>query len=112
MTNFKDLDGLFKMGVRSYQFGFRGSTCIHPDQVEALNRAFRPQPAAVEKACRIVEAMEEAIKRGDGCTSVDGRMVDKPVAARAQKIVDYHNAVEAFDRYKRDCRSRYSSELE
>ncbi len=112
MTDFKDLDGLFKMGLRSYQFGFRGSTCIHPSQVEVLNRAFRPQPDAVDRACRIVAAMEEATRRGDGCTSVDGRMVDKPVAARARKIVEHHRAIEAFDQYKRDCRARHGSEFD
>ena len=112
MTNYKDLDGMFATGLKSYRFGFRGSTCIHPDQISVCNRAFRPQPDEVEKALGILDAMEEADRRGDGATSFRGEMVDRPVAERARKIVERHNATAAFEEYKRQCRVKHEAETE
>ncbi len=106
MSNYKDLDGMYRMAVRSYQFGFRGSTCIHPNQIDVCNRAFRPGAESVEWSRRVVEAMNEALEKGNGATSVDGRMVDKPVAVRAQRILDRHEAIEKKELYKRECRIR------
>lgn len=111
MTNFKDIEGMYKVALRSAQLGFRGSTCIHPNQIEVCNRAFRPQQEAVEKAQRIVSAMNEALAKGDGAVAVDGRMVDKPVAERAQKVLDRHMAVERIEGYKRECRTKHGFDM-
>ena len=56
--------------------------------------------------------MEEADRRGDGATSFRGEMVDRPVAERARKIVERHNATTAFEEYKRQCRVKHEAETE
>ena len=105
MTDYRDLEGMFQVALRSNRYGLRGTTCIHPNQVEICNRAFRPQPEAVEKARRVVEAMAEAEARGSGTTSLDGRMIDKPVAERYGRILARHQAAEDYEAHKRACRA-------
>ena len=48
---------------------------------------FRPTDKDIEKALRIIGAADEAAKKGSGVVSLDGKMVDKPVYMRAQRVV-------------------------
>jgi citrate lyase beta subunit len=61
----------------------KGKYAIHPQQVPLINRGFAPSAAEVAQAEKIIAAAEQ---RG-GATSVDGRMVDAPVVARARAII-------------------------
>ena len=70
--------------LRSIQLGFGGKLCIHPRQVAAVNAAFRPDPAQVDWARRVLAAFESS---GGAATAVDGKMVDKPVVERARRIM-------------------------
>jgi citrate lyase subunit beta/citryl-CoA lyase len=67
--------------------GLRGKMCIHPAQVSAVNRLFAPDPAEVSRARRVVAALQDAERAGRGVVSIDGVMVDAPVAARARRIL-------------------------
>jgi citrate lyase beta subunit len=51
--------------------------------VQILNTAFAPSPEETAWAERVVEAA----KTGGGAFTVDGRMVDAPVIARARRIL-------------------------
>ena len=68
---------------RSRQLGFGGKLCIHPRQVGVVNAAFLPTAAEREWAQRVLAAFEAS---GGGATSVDGKMIDKPVVERARQI--------------------------
>ncbi|CTQ31273.1 HpcH/HpaI aldolase/citrate lyase family protein [Jannaschia rubra] len=69
--------------VHAQEMGFGGKLLIHPAQVEPVRAAFRPAPALVDWACRVVDAS------ADGTTvTVDGAMVDAPLVARARRILD------------------------
>lgn len=69
---------------RAQQYGFGGKLCIHPRQVEAVHQGFRPEPAEVEWAGRVLAAVEA----GDGgAIAVDGKMVDAPVIEQARRIL-------------------------
>lgn len=67
--------------------GFRGKACIHPDQVEIVNRVFTPSDEELSQARRVVEAYEQAVGEGDGVTALDGRMIDLPVVERARQVL-------------------------
>lgn len=67
----------------AHRLGFGGKLCIHPDQLEAVNRAFLPTGEEVAWAQRVLSAAEGA--RG-AAVAVDGRMIDKPVLLLAQRI--------------------------
>ena len=63
--------------------GFGAKLCIHPKQVDAIHGAMRPTEAEIAWAGRVVAAVES----GQGVVQVDGRMVDRPVIRKAQRIL-------------------------
>jgi citrate lyase subunit beta/citryl-CoA lyase len=69
---------------RACQLGFGGKLCIHPNQVDVVNRGFSPASDDIEWAQRVVEAF--ALSRGNAAL-LDGRMIDRPVLVRAQAIL-------------------------
>jgi citrate lyase subunit beta/citryl-CoA lyase len=70
--------------VRARNLGFRGKLCIHPKQIEHVHAALRPCPEELAWARRVLAAVQES----DGSAiSVDGKMVDAPVIAKANDIV-------------------------
>ena len=66
--------------------GFGAKMCIHPSQVTAVHEALMPSLQAQAWAARILEAWQSS--KGAGAIQVDGKMVDKPVVLRAQRILD------------------------
>jgi len=98
LARFSDGDDFRAMVQRSRRFGFEGASCVHPGQVPVLNEAFSPSAAEVEHARRVIEAGAVAAQAGRGSFSLDGRMVDAPVLARAQRLLGRHDAVVARQR--------------
>lgn len=69
------------------QLGFNGKQCIHPSQVETAQRIFGPEAAEVTWAVRVVVADEKAAAAGRGAWTLDGKMIDVPVAEKARATV-------------------------
>jgi len=69
---------------RARQLGFAGKLCIHPTQVDIVNRCFSPSADDVAWAQRVVDAFAES--RGNAAR-FDGKMIDRPVLLRAQRIL-------------------------
>jgi citrate lyase subunit beta/citryl-CoA lyase len=63
--------------------GFGAKLCIHPKQVDAVHAAMRPTEAEIAWASRVAAAVES----GAGAIQLDGKMVDKPVIAKAMRIL-------------------------
>lgn len=70
---------------RSRRFGFGAKLCIHPKQVSGVHQGFAPSAAEVAWARRVVAALAAGPL---GAVTVDGKMVDKPIALLAQAILD------------------------
>jgi len=70
--------------LRARRLGFGGKMCIHPKQVPIINECFAPTAEEEAWARRVVEA--SSASQG-AATSVDGKMVDRPVLARAEVIL-------------------------
>jgi citrate lyase subunit beta/citryl-CoA lyase len=83
-----DMGSLRCWAENSRALGFEGMGCIHPAQIPVIHEAFAPSPAEIEKASKIVAAFEEAQQRGRGVVSLGSKMIDPPVVARAQKLVE------------------------
>lgn len=66
---------------RAARMGFGGKLCIHPRQVETVNKRFTPSVEEVAWARAVLDAVD-----GRGVAVVDGRMVDKPVVERARRV--------------------------
>jgi citrate lyase subunit beta-like protein len=67
--------------------GFNGKQCIHPDQLEGVNRLFSPSEEEVEPALRLLIANRKAEAQGRGAWTLDGKMIDAPVIGHAAAIV-------------------------
>lgn len=83
-TAIDDAQRLREDVLRARRLGFGGKLCIHPRQVEGVNRHFAPSEAERAWAQRVLDA---AAASGGAAVAVDGKMVDKPVILRAQAIV-------------------------
>lgn len=80
-----DAELLRRDGERARRLGFGAKLCIHPRQVDVVNRCFAPTEDEVVWARRVVEAF--AASRGNA-TLLDGKMIDGPVLVRARAMLD------------------------
>jgi len=70
------------------RLGFNGKQCIHPTQVKTANTIFGPNAEESQWAMRVVIADEKAAAAGRGAWTLDGKMIDVPVARKAKAIVE------------------------
>jgi citrate lyase subunit beta/citryl-CoA lyase len=87
-TDTADEDGLLTDCKKALGLGFTSKSAIHPSQVGVINDIFVPSPEKIKWALRVQSATQEAEKKGLGVFSLDGKMVDKPVIQRANKILE------------------------
>jgi malyl-CoA/(S)-citramalyl-CoA lyase len=86
--DFNDADGYLSAARRAAALGCEGKWAIHPSQVELANEVFTPAEAEVERAERILQAMEDAAKQGQGAVSLDGRLIDAASIRMAQNLMN------------------------
>jgi citrate lyase subunit beta/citryl-CoA lyase len=83
-----DMEALRQNVLSSKALGFEGMGCIHPRQISVIRQGFSPGPEEIEKSKKIVLAFEDARSKGLGVVALGSKMIDPPVVARAQKIID------------------------
>lgn len=71
--------------LHARSLGFGAKLCIHPTQVGVVREALRPDDQTLAWASRVNVAWQTTSSQG--AIQVDGRMVDKPVLLRAQRIL-------------------------
>jgi len=79
-----DPAGLTRYAQRARRHGFGGVLLIHPTQVFPATAAFTPSSADIAWARAVRAAADSA---GGAAAVVDGRMIDLPVIARAERIL-------------------------
>lgn len=92
-SDFGDLDRYRILAEASRRMGFRGASCIHPSQIAILNDAFSPSAEEIDWARRVVEGAQRAREAGRAAFALDGRMIDPPIVARAQSLIDQQEAI-------------------
>ena len=85
--DFSDAEGYTAAARRAAQLGCEGKWAIHPSQVALANEVFSPSDAEVERARRILEAMEQAAAEGKGAVSLDGKLIDAASIKMAENLV-------------------------
>jgi malyl-CoA/(S)-citramalyl-CoA lyase len=85
--DFSDADGYKAAAGRAAALGCEGKWAIHPSQVALGNEAMGPSAKDVDRAKRILVAMEEAAKAGKGAVSLDGRLIDYASIRQAEVLV-------------------------
>jgi citrate lyase subunit beta/citryl-CoA lyase len=84
--DFRDRDGLGAECAAAMRDGFSAKLAIHPDQIDIINGAFTPSPAAIAQARAVIDAFAAA---GDaGVVAIEGRMYDIPHRRRAEKLIE------------------------
>ena len=89
----KDPEGDKLAASRAAALGIEGKWAIHPSQVDLANEVFTPPPAEVEKAKRILSALDEAAAQGKGAAALDGRLIDAASARMANNVVEVAEAI-------------------
>ncbi|MCC8397456.1 CoA ester lyase [Paraburkholderia sp. MMS20-SJTR3] len=84
-TTITDTDAVEGDARRGRRFGFGGKLCIHPQQIDAVHRAYAWSDAEIEWAQRVFAAVDAS---HGAAVAVDGKMVDMPVILKARRILD------------------------
>jgi malyl-CoA/(S)-citramalyl-CoA lyase len=82
-----DADGYRAAARRAAALGCEGKWAIHPSQVELANEVFTPSEAEIDRAERILQAMEDGAKEGKGAVSLDGRLIDAASIRMARNLM-------------------------
>jgi malyl-CoA/(S)-citramalyl-CoA lyase len=85
--DFSDPDGFKAHANRAAVLGCEGKWAIHPKQIDMANALMGPSEADLEKARRILAAMEQAGRDGRGAVSLDGRLIDIASIRQAEAMV-------------------------
>jgi citrate lyase subunit beta / citryl-CoA lyase len=83
-VEFRDAELVAAAAARSCALGFGAKLCIHPAQVGPVNAAFAPDPVELDWARRVLDA---ATTSTSGTFVIDGRMIDRPLLLRAQRLL-------------------------
>ncbi len=87
VASWSDTDALAASAREAAALGFDGASAIHPAAIPILNAAFSPDPAALDRARRMIAAFDAAAGDGRGAFTFEGKMVDLPVVERAKRLV-------------------------
>lgn len=91
--NIKDLEGLEKDALLNRQLGFRGQVVIHPSHVSIVNKVFTPSTEEISYFKGLIQAMEEAQKKGIAAVTYQGDMVDEAMVKTAQEFLNFGNTL-------------------
>ena len=91
--DFNDPEGYTLAAKRGAALGIEGKWAIHPSQIALANDVFTPPPKEVERARKILDALDQAAKEGRGAAQLDGKMIDAASARMAQNVVNTADAI-------------------
>jgi malyl-CoA/(S)-citramalyl-CoA lyase len=63
--------------------------------VALANEVFSPSEAEVDRARRILQAMEDGAKEGKGAVSLDGRLIDAASIKMAENLIRQVEQIDA-----------------
>lgn len=90
--DFKDVEGLRHNTEQAVRMGFDGKSAIHPSQIEVIKDVYRPSEAQVEWARTVIEEAQRAEEEGKVVFQLEGEMIDPPIIARAEDIIERYEA--------------------
>lgn len=75
------------------QLGFDGKSVINPRQIKPVHEIYAPSEQEIKKSINIKRAAKEAEEQGLGVISLNGKMIDKPIVDRAERVLQLASAV-------------------
>ena len=92
-TDVNDDEGIWTDAALAKALGFTGKASISPRHLEAINQTFSPTLAEIDYAYEVLEAIAMAKAQGKGAIALRGKMIDAPIVARAQQVVEMEKAM-------------------
>lgn len=86
-SDINDTDVFIAETTRIKQLGFDGKSVINPRQIPLVNGIYAPSKAEIQQAKEVIWAIREAESKGSGVISLNGKMVDKPIVERAERVI-------------------------
>ncbi|MBP2661218.1 MAG: Citryl-CoA lyase [Firmicutes bacterium] len=74
------------------EMGFDGKSVVNPRQVSVVHDIFAPTAKEIDHAQRVLAAYQEALEKKSGVISLNGKMIDLPIVARAERTLAYAKA--------------------
>ncbi|KAF1300534.1 citrate (pro-3S)-lyase subunit beta [Enterococcus sp. JM9B] len=72
---------------RIKQLGFDGKSVINPRQIPLVNAIYAPNEKEIQNAKEVIWAIREAEAKGSGVIALNGKMIDKPIVERAERVI-------------------------
>lgn len=92
-TDAEDLEGLKMDTEFARSIGFNAKSSINPRHLPVIHEVFAPKEQEILHALRVMEAKDLAFRENKGVFSLDGKMVDAPVIARARATLNLAEAL-------------------
>ncbi len=96
-SDVSDMEGFIKETTYIKGLGFDGKSLINPNQIFHVHDIFAPSKKEIMWALEVIDAAKEAEEMGLGVVSLNGRMVDAPIIARAKDTVELAKASGVFE---------------
>jgi citrate lyase subunit beta/citryl-CoA lyase len=93
--DFSDAEGYTAAARRAAALGVEGKWAIHPSQVQLANDVFTPTREEIDRARRILRAMDDAGAAGRGAAQLDGKLIDAASVRLAHNIVAAAEKIQA-----------------
>lgn len=95
-SNVDNEEGFINEVKLIHQLGFDGKSVINPRQIAPVNAIYTPTDAEITKSINVVRAAREAAERGLGVISLNGKMIDKPIIERAERVIQLAKAAAVY----------------
>ncbi len=89
----KDLEGLERDARWNRSLGYRGQTVMHPSHVPIVNKVFTPTAEEIAFHQGLIEAMEDAEKKGIAAVTYKGDMVDEAMVKTSREMLAFARAI-------------------
>jgi len=87
-TDTNDIKGLEKDSRKAKMLGFSGKLSINPRQIDKIHEVWSPTADEISYAKRVIFAKDEALEKGLGVFSLNGKMIDAPIIKRAEHTLE------------------------
>jgi citrate lyase beta subunit len=83
----RNYDLLRREAVQARRLGFDGKSALHPEQCRILNEVFDVTAEEIAWAEQALAGLDEAENRGKALTTLDGKLIENPHRAAAERIL-------------------------
>lgn len=104
IADYNDDHRFEKNATLAYKHGFLGASCIHPKNIEVLNRCFSPSKEEVTYSKKVLDVFEASLNRAKASVQLEDKMIDYSHYRRAIKVINRQFSIEALESKKREAR--------